>query len=167
MRNLSRFRGKSILDPVRNLILGAFLGVFLFTPLAYPEISINLQAIKIIESDGDFLAFNSRSECYGLYQISKVCLNDFNELNQASYTVQDLFEPSINEEVASWYFGRIDYMLNFYRIPVSVETIIASYNWGITNVVRWYGEGADIRQLPKETRNYIEKYAQLSRLAVL
>ncbi|MFA6130320.1 MAG: lytic transglycosylase domain-containing protein [Candidatus Omnitrophota bacterium] len=162
MRNLSRFRGKSIFGPVRNLVLGTFLGVFLYTPFVYSEVPINLQAIKIIESGGNFLAFNSRTECYGLYQISKVCLRDFNELNQASYTVEDLFKPSINEKVASWYFGRIRYMLNFYRIPVSIETLIASYNWGITNVVRWYGQGADIQQLPEETRSYIQKYGELS-----
>ncbi|MFA4993594.1 MAG: lytic transglycosylase domain-containing protein [Candidatus Omnitrophota bacterium] len=162
MRSLSRFQGQDILIFVRNLAPGVFLGVFLFIPFAYSEVPINLQAIKVIESDGNFLAFNSRSECYGLYQISKVCLHDFNELNQAKYTVQDLFEPSINEQVASWYFDRIRYMLNFYHIPVSIETVIASYNWGISNVVRWYGEGADMLQLPKETRNYIKEYVQLS-----
>ncbi|MDD5560822.1 MAG: lytic transglycosylase domain-containing protein [Candidatus Omnitrophica bacterium] len=167
MRSLSRYRGKSIFGPVRNLALGIFLGIFFSTDFAYSQAFINLQAIKTIESDGNCLAFNSRTECYGLYQISKVCLNDFNELNHASYSTQDLFEPSINEKIASWYFDRIGQMLNFYRIPVSIETVIASYNWGITNVVRWYGQGADIMELPEETRSYIEKYVQLSMAQVL
>jgi soluble lytic murein transglycosylase-like protein len=121
-----------------------------------------MQAIKTIESDGDSYAFNSRTKCYGLYQISEICLRDFNQIQQTNYVPGDLFNPLVNEMVASWYFKRVNKMLNFYEIPVSITTVIASYNWGIGNVVKWYRNGAKFQDLPQETQRYIEKYQKIN-----
>lgn len=121
-----------------------------------------MQAIKTIESDGNPYAFNSRTKCYGLYQISEICLQDFNQTRQTNYLPEDLFNPSINEMVASWYFKEVDRMLDFYEIPVSITTVIASYNWGIGNVVEWYRNGAIFKELPQETQRYIQKYQEIN-----
>lgn len=123
---------------------------------------IDLEIIKKIESDGNALAFNERTKCYGLYQISQVCLEDFNQVCEAAYTTQDLFDPVINEKIARWYFRRLEELLLYFKIPVSGAYLIASYNWGVGNVVRWHRAGALIESLPQETRNYIEKYKRLS-----
>jgi soluble lytic murein transglycosylase-like protein len=131
---------------------------------ARAEITINLAAIKTIESDGNAYAFNQRTKCYGLYQISEICLKDFNLAHQTDYTGQDLFIPMVNEAVAAWYFAELKRMLDYYEIPVSLSTVIAAYNWGIGNVVKWHKNGADFTQLPQETRNYIEKYQRLAPL---
>jgi hypothetical protein len=128
------------------------------------EITINLAAIETIESDGNAYAFNQRSRCYGLYQISEVCLKDFNLAHQTDYTGQDLFIPMVNEAVAVWYFEELKRMLDYYEIPVSPAAVIAAYNWGIGNVVKWHKNGADFTQLPQETQNYIAKYQKLASL---
>jgi len=139
-----------------------FAGVLFFYSIAHAEVVINLQAIKTIESSGNPYAFNSRTKCYGLYQISEICLEDFNQINKTNYEPDDLFDPLVNEMIASWYFKRLKQLLNFYNIPVSLTTILASYNWGIGNVVEWYRDRARFEELPEETRRYIEKYKELA-----
>jgi len=129
--------------------------------IARAEIVINMQAIKAIESNGNPYAFNLRTKCYGLYQISEICLKDYNQIHRTDYAPQDLFNPFINETVASWYFKEVNRMLNFYEIPVSITTVIASYNWGIGNVVKWYKNGASFKELPQETQEYIKKYQKI------
>ena len=135
--------------------------VLFFFSIAHAEVVIELQAIKIIESGGNPYAFNSRTRCYGLYQISEICLRDFNQINRTNYKPQDLFNPFINEMVASWYFKRLDQLLNFYNIPVSIVSILAAYNWGIGNVVQWCINGTKFEELPEETKRYIERYQEL------
>lgn len=126
---------------------------------------INLDAIKIIESSGNPKAFNSRTKCYGLYQISKICLLDYNQLNKTNYKPEDLFNSLINKKIAAWYFNRIQQMLGFYQVPVSTTTLVASYNWGIGNVVKWHRQDGRFKDLPKVTRKYIARYRELIRRA--
>jgi len=130
---------------------------------AHAETTIDLQAIKTIESGGDPHAANVASGCYGLYQISEICLKDYNELHSSHYTIKDLFRPAINEMIAAWYFGRIKQMLASYGIPINPTTVLASYNWGIGHVAAWAEKGMMFEELPLETRRYIEKYHALTR----
>jgi len=132
---------------------------------AHAEPTINLQAIKIIESDGDPKAVNFETGCYGAYQISEICLKDYNQFHGSHYTVKDLFRPEINEMIAAWYFQRIEQMLTHYHIPVNMTTVLASYNWGIGRVVAWAREGMKFEDLPSETRRYIAKYQKLTQPA--
>ena len=144
------------------VIIGIFVGVLFFFSIAQAEVVIELQIIKAIESNGNPFAFNSRTKCYGLYQISEICLLEFNQINKTNYEPADLFNPFINETVASWYFKRLSQLLHFYSIPISIVTILASYNWGIGNVVEWYINGTEFEDLPEETRRYIERYRELT-----
>lgn len=149
---------------MRIMATAALITLFLFTAL-FPCLAdsfIDLRAIKTIESNGNPFAFNARTKCYGLYQISEVCLQEFNALEKKDYRLQDLFDSSVNEEIAGWYFERLQYMLDHYGIKVNVTTVLASYNWGIGNVVRWYRAGGSRAGLPAETRAYIDKYVLLS-----
>lgn len=149
-------------NPLWAVIAGILAGAVLFSSIANAEVVIQLQAVKIIESSGNPNAFNSRTRCYGLYQISEICLREFNQINKTNYEPADLFDPFINEALASWYFKRLKQLLNFYNIPVSITTLLASYNWGIGNVSRWYKDTAVLDALPKETRRYIQKYQELT-----
>ncbi len=129
---------------------------------AHAETTIDLEAIKTIESGGDPQAVNVETGCYGLYQISEICLADYNQRRHSRYVIEDLFRPEINETIASWYFERIKEMLARYRIPINTTTLIASYNWGIGHVAAWAKEGMRFEQLPAETRRYIKKYLALT-----
>ncbi len=128
----------------------------------FAQVSIDFQAIQSIESGGNPAAFNDRTRCYGLYQISEICLQDYNQVNGTQYLPGDLFNPGVNASIAGWYFERINFMLDHYAVPRSLTTVIACYNWGIGNVVKWYRQGADFAALPWETRAYIRKYLALT-----
>lgn len=144
------------------LTLIAGVWIFFFSSLARAEIVINLEAIKMIESGGNPAAVSKDTKCYWLYQISEICLNDFNEAHHTRYTIEDLFKPDVNQLIASWYFKKIGALLCYYNITVSLATIIASYNWGIGHVRQWVKRGMKFEQLPSETRCYIKKYEALT-----
>lgn len=135
-----------------------------FAPV-YAEINIDLGIIRIIESDNNPLAFNRKTKCYGLFQISEICLADYNQLNNTNYEPANLLDPLLNEKIAAWYFKRLHQLLSHYKIPVTVTTLLVSYNWGIGNVADWFRGGAGFGQLPKATQVYVKKYLKLARTA--
>lgn len=143
---------------ITGISVVVLVGFLLFIPLAHAQPAIDLKIIGMIESGGDPYAVNVATRCYGLYQISEICLEDYNEAHQSRYAIKDLFRAEINERVASWYFMRISEMLHAYHIPVTVATLIASYNWGIGHVRTWFEQGMKPEGLPAETRRYISKY---------
>ena len=103
-----------------NLIIFLFITTFCFAE----EINWNklVQAIIICESSGNPNAYNSKSGCRGLMQISEIVLQEF--LNQdesvrlivfgnngyIEYTpkfVVDLYNPTINKQIGTWYLKRL------------------------------------------------------------
>jgi soluble lytic murein transglycosylase-like protein len=127
--------------------------LLLLSSLAHCE-EIDLNIIAQIESSNNPLAINRRTQCYGLYQISQVCLTEYNQFHKADYTKIDLLNPDVNFQIAKWYIEkRIPQMLKYYRKPITVENLILAYNAGI----RWVLKG----KVPKETQKYIKKYRRL------
>jgi len=118
---------------------------------------INLEIIKQIESSGKPEAFNEVSKARGLYQITPIVLKEWNNFfPKGKYSEDDLFNPEINEKIASWYINdRIPSMLKYFKKPVTLDNVLISYNAGIDYVVH-------NRNLPKETNDYISKYNNLS-----
>ena len=128
--------------------------LIIFQTNIYGQPLINLNKIKQIESHGNPLAYNKSSGARGLYQITQICLDEYNNYNNKSYNSNDLFIPSINEAIASWYLEkRIPQMLKYYNLEVTVENILWAYNGGIGKVRK--------NIMDKETENYIEKYKHL------
>lgn len=112
---------------------------------------INLEKIKQIESSGNPKAFNKYTKARGLYQITPICLKDYNQQNKKSHKEEDLFIPEINTIIAEWYFNtRIPQLLKAFKKPINDTNILVAYNAGIKKV------GSFV--LPKETKNYIKKY---------
>ncbi len=128
----------------------------IFTTIIYSiafGAEVDLRIIKQIESSGNPLAYNPTSHARGLYQITPICLKEWNNFNpKEQYRENDLFNPAINEKIAKWYLWvRIPQMLRHYKKPITIENILISYNAGIGYVVfDWV--------LPKETKDYINKY---------
>ena len=72
-----------------------------------------------------------------------------------------------SKQVADYYLNkRIPQMLDYYKIPDSIDNRLMAYNWGIGNVEKLYkmeknvGDIKDLteRYLPQETKDYIIKY---------
>lgn len=141
-----------------------FAAVLLIQPAsseAFPvsEIKINMDAIRLIESAGCDTAVNPKSGATGAYQITKICLEDYNRKHKVRYSIDDLKKYEINHRVASWYLNtRIPELLKAFSITISIETILVAYNAGIT-----YCKNS-MRALPPETVKYIEKYKTLENI---
>lgn len=129
---------------------------------------IDMGAIKQIESSGDQYAYNAKSQAKGLYQITPVCLKHFVQFHENRtllaalnsdvwhanrYKGEELFDPQFNRFVADWYMNWL-----FDRC-LTVEDTLVAFNWGIGNWKKWDGR---IASLPKETQNYLKKYAELA-----
>ena len=126
-----------------------------------PAAEIDLSIIATIESSNNPLAYNEDSGARGLYQITEICLKDYNQYakrpaNAPILRLEALFSPEINKKVAQWYLNkRIPQLLSFYHIEDTIDTRLFAYNAGIGRVIKGI--------MPRETRNYILKYQRLAK----
>jgi hypothetical protein len=138
------------------VVLFWFIMLFIFCNTSRAENMagmIDLEKISMIESSGNPMAHNKRDDSRGLYQITKIALQDFNNFHpRGQYTMDDLWNPAINERIARWMFEtRIPQMLRHFKKPVTIENLIISFNAGI-------GYVAHDKPIPSITRLYLKKY---------
>lgn len=137
------------------LLVVLFITVFALGVLTgKAHAGISMEAIKQIESGGNPKAYNKYSKATGLYQITPICLKHFNEVNKTSWKMDDMYDPKKNERVAVWYFTWLE------RQGLEDEEQIIAYNWGIGNLMKYR---LGLKTLPKETRNYLNKYERLTK----
>lgn len=122
------------------------------TPVFAKEF-IKMDLVKKIESSGNPMAHNQKSGARGLYQITPICLKEWNQFHQKEqYELKDLFRMDVNEKIARWYLEvRIPQILKYFGKPVTTRNILISYNAGVDYVVK-------NRKLKKETVDYLIKY---------
>ncbi len=141
------------------IFAGAFFFLFFLANADAQEIkpAINMEAIAQIESSGNPRAWNKRDDSRGLFQITPICLKEWNNFHpKDQLTMDDLWDASVNRKVAEWYINvRIPAMLRHYNKPESVANQIVAYNAGISYVVK-------NKPLPKITRDYLAKYERLT-----
>jgi len=152
------------LDWKKALATGLIGATFaLGTPSFASSVVIDMKKLAWIESSNNPRAVSYKGAKYGrgLYQVSEKVLKEWNDFHpHEKYTPEDLFDPEINRKIATWYlYVRIPYMLRRYKVPDTVEHRLIAYNWGIGHLVDWYRAGADYNKLPKETRDFLKKYA--------
>ena len=118
------------------------------------DFEIDLSRIMAIESSGIASAYNAKSGASGLYQITPICLKDFNQYHKDGYVMADMFDPQKSARVAHWYMNtRIPKLLKAYGVPDGVEARLWAYNAGIRLVIG--------KIMPSETRSYIGKYYKM------
>lgn len=116
--------------------------------------TVNMEAIKQIESGGNPKAHNKRTNARGLYQITPICLAHYHALGGNRWIGEkELFNPEINTKVATWYFSWLE------RQGLDDIEQVAAFNWGIGNVKKWL---AGKKELPCETQDYLTKYQALT-----
>lgn len=136
-----------------TLLLIAFLIYGLFAVRAFPSTSpfVDMGVIAQIESSCNPHAHNTRTNARGMYQITKICLDDYNLYHVEKLTHDDMFNEHNCYKVADWYINkRIPQLLGHYGIQDTIENRIVCYNAGI----RYALNG----NIPKETKEYINKY---------
>ena len=118
---------------------------------------LDMEAIKQIESGGNPNAYNEHAQAKGLYQITPICLKEYNNYHEEKIKNEDLFNEKLNYKIAKWYLDvRIPQMLKYYGKRLTNRNKIISYNAGISYVV-------ENKDLPKETENYIIKYNKITK----
>lgn len=117
---------------------------------------IDLSIISQIESSNNPLAYNSRSGACGAFQVTQVCLADYNAYNSPQIAKKDLFSLPMGYKIAFWYLNkRIPQLLKHYKLPDTLENRLICYNAGIGNLIKGIK--------PRETINYIIKYKRLAK----
>ena len=151
-------------------LAGGLIALLLSPNLAFSH-PINMDAICKIESNCNPRAISYRGAEFGrgLYQISELALFDFKKSPEVKAVIMkddsyldtselepiDLFIPEINEHIASWYLNdEIPRLLNHFKNLVNTKNILIAYNCGIECVTKG--------KIPKETRNYLKKYEDLT-----
>lgn len=115
---------------------------------------INMKHIMKIESNGNPKAHNKTANARGLYQITPICLKEYNNFHTKKYSPNDLWKAEVNSEIATWYLNvRIPQLLKHYKKDINEKNVIIAYNAGINAVVKGY--------LPAETKKYLAKYNKL------
>ena len=115
-----------------------------------PTPKISMIKIAMLESSGDPTAYNRHTMAVGMFQITPICVEDYNQFHKKKYEHYEMFNPIKAYKVADWYINkRIPQLLRHYNKPVTTENILAAYNNGASRV------GKILR---KETKNYIKKY---------
>ena len=96
---------------------------------------IEMEALSKVESSGDPRAFNKVTKATGKFQITPICLKDFNEQTNNDFTMKDLFDAKINSRVTKWYlFIRIPQLLKAKGINDPTDEQILAHYGGYKNV---------------------------------
>lgn len=143
---------KSFLECAFLFILTVILLTIFGCGIAGAEM-IDLDKIIMIESSGNPRAWRKADDSRGLYQITPICLKEYNNFHPgAEYSMDDLWNTSISTVIADWYLNvRIPQMLRHFGVPDSARNRIIAYNAGISYL-------ADNKPLPKKTVAYLKKY---------
>jgi hypothetical protein len=139
-----------------SIVLAALLIIFSLMAGSAMASEIDMSVIQQIESSGRPDAYNARSGARGLYQITPICLQEWNNFHpKDQHTLDDLFHPDTNTKIATWFMLiRIPQMLRYYGVPVTIENMIVAWNAGIVYARRGV--------VPTETANFIKKYRRMA-----
>lgn len=150
-------------NSVRGILIGLILAILMWGLMAIAYccqahaeengVKVDLIKIAMIESSGNHLAHNKRDDSRGLYQITPICLKEWNNFHPGEmYSKAALWNPAINTKIANWYLNvRIPQMLCAHKVQDTVENRIIAYNAGISCL-------AMHKPLPKITIKYLKKY---------
>lgn len=141
---------------------------------------IDIQAIITIESSGNPHAYNKSSKAKGCMQITPIVLEEYHNCsnvidyriinkytlfrNEPNFNKEALFNRDINIMIGTWYLNRIrDHYCVVWDIEPSITNILVGYNWGPSNMKKWYRSGAILEDLPVETQDYLKRYEKLTK----
>lgn len=136
-------------------------------PVKEPAAKVTTQPVRIdinkiiqIESGGDAEA-ESGAGAGGIMQIMPDTWDDLVSKMGKPYTEEDRFDRAKNIEVGTYYLNvEIPRLLKSLKVPDTLETRLAAYNWGAGNVGKAFkAYGQDwLKHAPAETQDYVTKY---------
>ena len=121
------------------------------------EIDQRLMAALIrVESSNNPKAYCRRTGARGLTQITPAAWRDLvtyypHKYRHLNYR-RDIYNPEVAMNAGRDYLVLLKHYLRAKKIPVTLETLLAAYNWGINNLGRF-----GLHRAPRQTRRYIAK----------
>ena len=90
-----------------------------------------LQAIEVVESNGDSTAFNKSTKAIGILQITPILLKDYNRRTGKHYKLKDCYNPKI---------GRIIFLFYCMKSPgIDFEKISKCWNGTGKQTEKYWG----------------------------
>lgn len=101
-----------------------------------------LDAFVIVNIESDFkkTAYNKGGKAYGLCQITRPCLNEYNDINGTDYDIESIMDIDTNLDIGFWYYKRLmsyyskfpDYGITMTSDESMLRDCYIAYNIGIT-----------------------------------
>lgn len=109
---LASFTGKAVAPDTFELTIFETPAIRPFEPL--------MNAVAMVETMGNTLAFNELENAAGIFQIRQVRVDDYNRRTGSHYTLPDMFDYEISEKVFLYFAGL--------KGPYSFERIAKAWN---------------------------------------
>lgn len=117
-----------------------------------------LNALIFVESSNNHMAYKKRTGARGLTQITRRAWKDlarnFPEYRSLNYK-KDIFRPDVARKAGRDYLELLLHYMDKKDIPLTLENLMAAYNWGIKNL------SSGFENAPAETRRFVEKVKSL------
>lgn len=115
--------------------------------------------VAVIESNNKSKAVSVKG-AFGNMQLMNVTIEDWNKMHpNEKYSLKQALNENVNVKIGKWMLEkRIPQILESKEVPLTINHILISYNWGAGNLVKWYNKGSKYSDLPEETKQYICKY---------
>jgi soluble lytic murein transglycosylase-like protein len=115
-----------------------------------------LAALIRVESSNNPKAYCRSTGARGLTQITPAAWRDLvanypKKYRKLKYR-RDIYRPDVAREAGKDYLNLLKRYLKTKRIPVTLDNLLAAYNWGINNLGRF-----GLHRAPRQTRRYIAK----------
>lgn len=117
-----------------------------------PPQTVDMNKIWNIESGGNAQAISADGGAFGLGQVRKPALMDWNKANPRNqFTTSDLLDPNVNSMISNWHMNtNIPKQLRALGVEDTMENRIGAYRLGAGNVAKGI--------MPN---SYIQKYKEL------
>jgi hypothetical protein len=89
-----------------------------------------INAIGMVETKYDTLAYNPVEEAVGYFQIRPIRVKDYNERTGSNYTKKDLFDYKISEKIFLYYASQIG--------PNNFERIARNWNGSGKSTIQYW-----------------------------
>lgn len=119
-----------------------------------------IDSVMTVMAQNNPRAYNKKTKARGVTQITPSAWDDLVAFYPEKYLNQEyetaMLEPNFAMEAGKDYLSVIKSYLRFYKIPITFESLVGAYAWGIANLKQYGIEGA-----PNEIKYYMAKIRHL------
>jgi hypothetical protein len=112
-----------------------------------------LKEVSDVQAGGKSDVYNPRTGAFGTFQITPLAWKEiaarYPEKYRGRKYPQALLDPSISLDAGRDYIELVKQYLIYYKLPITIETLTATYNCGISKLVK-----GGIENIPDDVKYY-------------